>query len=73
MLFNSYKKAGANDMITLRETPLAYQRIKLAPRVLRDVSKVNMKQKIFDDLIDFPICISPTGGFNFHSLLLKFT
>lgn len=56
--------AGAHDEITLKETPLAYQRIKLLPRVLRDVSNINMKQEIFGEMIDFPICISPSGKKN---------
>ena len=34
-----YYRSGANDEITLHENHNAYERIKLKPRVLRDISK----------------------------------
>ena len=36
-------------------------RYRLRPRMLRDVSNVNMKTTIMGNEIDFPIGIAPTG------------
>ena len=40
---------------------LTMYRYRLRPRMLRDVSNVNMKTTIMGNEIDFPIGIAPTG------------
>ena len=56
-----YYASGANDMITLRENRDAFNRLRLLPRVLIDVSKVNTETTILGDKISSPICIAPTA------------
>ncbi len=56
-----YYASGANDMITLRENRAAFSRLRLLPRVLIDVSKINMETTILGDKISSPICIAPTA------------
>jgi hypothetical protein len=40
-----YYRSGANDEITLHENHSAYERIKLKPRVLKDISKRDLKNR----------------------------
>jgi isopentenyl diphosphate isomerase/L-lactate dehydrogenase-like FMN-dependent dehydrogenase len=39
IVIRSYYAAGAADEITLRENELAYRRVKLRPRILRDADR----------------------------------
>ncbi|NXX45555.1 HAOX2 oxidase, partial [Tricholaema leucomelas] len=57
--------AGADDCSTRDENILAYKRIRFRPRVLRDVSMVDIRTKLLGTEISFPIGIAPTG---FHQL-----
>ncbi len=36
-------------------------RLKLRPRLLRDVSIIDMSTTILGEKIDFPICVAPTA------------
>ena len=56
-----YYSSGANDMITLRENRAAFNRLRMRPRVLRDVSNVSMKTTILGDEVSFPILLAPTA------------
>jgi (S)-2-hydroxy-acid oxidase len=56
-----YYHSGANDMITLRENRAAFPRYAIIPRILRDVSTVNIRRKILGNEISCPICIAPTA------------
>jgi len=56
-----YYASGANDMVTLRENRHAYQRLRLRPRVLRDVSEVDISTTILGDKFSSPICVAPTA------------
>lgn len=47
--------------VTVADNSLAFNKYKLRPRVLRDVSKVNTSTLVFDKSIDFPLCIAPAG------------
>ena len=42
-------------------THLNIIRLRLRPRVLRDVSVINTSTTILGDKIDFPICVAPTA------------
>lgn len=53
---------GAADEITLRWNREAYDRLRLRPRVLVDVSKIDTRIKLFGQELPFPILLSPTGG-----------
>jgi len=53
---------GAEDEITLRDNCAAFQRVRLLPRVLNDVSKVELGTEIFGKTANLPLAIAPTGG-----------
>ncbi|KFO97324.1 Hydroxyacid oxidase 2 [Calypte anna] len=57
--------AGADDCNTRDENILAYKRIHFRPRMLRDVSVMDIRTKILGSEISFPVGIAPTG---FHQL-----
>ena len=60
-----YYRSGANDEITLHENHTAYERIKLKPRVLRDISKRDLTTTILGQTASMPILVAPTA---FHCL-----
>ncbi|NXX27400.1 HAOX2 oxidase, partial [Nicator chloris] len=60
-----YFAAGADDCSTRDENILAYKRIRIRPRMLRDVSVMDIRTKILGSEISFPVGIAPTG---FHQL-----
>ncbi|NXC09580.1 HAOX2 oxidase, partial [Orthonyx spaldingii] len=60
-----YFAAGADDCTTRDENILAYKRIHFRPRMLRDVSVMDISTKILGSEISFPVGIAPTG---FHQL-----
>ncbi|KFW61608.1 Hydroxyacid oxidase 2 [Pygoscelis adeliae] len=57
--------AGADDCSTRDENILAYKRIRFRPRMLRDVSVMDIRTKLLGTEISFPVGIAPTG---FHQL-----
>jgi len=56
---------GAADEITLRWNREAYDHIRLKPRILVDVSKLDTRVKLFGEELPFPILLAPTGGQRF--------
>ncbi|CAL5085612.1 unnamed protein product [Urochloa decumbens] len=52
---------GAEDEYTLRENIAAYGRIMLRPRVLVDVSKIDMSTSLLGYNMPSPIIVAPTG------------
>uniref|UniRef100_UPI00398F0C07 2-Hydroxyacid oxidase 2-like n=1 Tax=Pristiophorus japonicus TaxID=55135 RepID=UPI00398F0C07 len=52
---------GADDCESRDKNVLAFKRIQLRPRVLRDVSAVDMRTTIQGTEISFPVGIAPTG------------
>jgi isopentenyl diphosphate isomerase/L-lactate dehydrogenase-like FMN-dependent dehydrogenase len=60
-----YYSSGANDEITLRENHTAYERIKLKPRVLRDISKRDLTTTVLGQTVSMPILVAPTA---FHRM-----
>jgi (S)-2-hydroxy-acid oxidase len=48
-------------MITLRENRDAFARLRLLPRILIDVSKINTETTILGVKVSSPICIAPTA------------
>jgi len=59
---------GAEDELTLRANQQAFQRIRLCPRVLIDVSSVDTQTDIIGKPSKLPIAVAPTGavGFGWH-------
>lgn len=60
-----YYASGANDEITLRENPGAFQRLSLQYRVLRDVSTCSLAASLLGHDLDLPLLLAPTA---FHGL-----
>jgi (S)-mandelate dehydrogenase len=53
---------GAEDEAALRENRAAYERVRLAPRVLRDVSRIDTSCEILGGPAKLPLVIAPTGA-----------
>jgi (S)-mandelate dehydrogenase len=53
---------GAEDEVTLRENRAAFERVRLLPRVLVNVSQVDTKVEVFGKPMNLPLAIAPTGG-----------
>ncbi|HYL76387.1 MAG TPA: alpha-hydroxy acid oxidase [Bryobacteraceae bacterium] len=58
-------QGGAADEITVRWNREAYQHIRLRPRVLVDVSKLDTRVTLFGQQLPFPIILAPTGAQSF--------
>jgi len=53
---------GAEDEVTLRENRAAFARVRLLPKVLVNVSKVDTAVDLFNTKANLPLAIAPTGG-----------
>jgi (S)-mandelate dehydrogenase len=53
---------GAEDEITLRANRASFERIRLAPKVLNDVSHVDPGTEILGAPAGYPIVVAPTGA-----------
>jgi len=53
---------GAEDEVTLRENRAAFERVRLLPKVLVDVSNVDTRTSLFGKDASLPLAIAPTGG-----------
>jgi 4-hydroxymandelate oxidase len=56
-----YVSGGAGDEVTLRDNIQAYDRLRLHPRVLVDVSQLDTRTTILGQPLDFPIVMAPTA------------
>jgi len=56
---------GAGDEVSLRENELAFSRLKLLPRVLRDLPAIETEVTLFGCRLSMPVIVSPTA---FHRL-----
>ncbi|KZF21452.1 putative oxidoreductase [Xylona heveae TC161] len=56
-----FYNSGATGQVTVRENSSAFQKYRLLPRVLKDVSGINTKISLFDREIEFPLSVSPAG------------
>jgi 4-hydroxymandelate oxidase len=56
---------GSADEITLRWNREAFDHIRLKPRILVDVSKLDTRVRLFGLELPFPILLAPTGGQRF--------
>ncbi|KAJ4755329.1 Peroxisomal (S)-2-hydroxy-acid oxidase [Rhynchospora pubera] len=60
MIFDFYN-GGAGDEYTLRENREAYKRIMLRPRILVDVSRIDMSTTLLGYKMQSPIMVAPTA------------
>ncbi|NXI90305.1 HAOX1 oxidase, partial [Psophia crepitans] len=56
-----YYRSGADDQETLAENVAAFSRWKLYPRVLRDVSVMDLSTSVLGQKISMPICVGATA------------
>ena len=56
-----YIDGAAEDEITIERNAAAFRRVELAPRVLRDVSKIDLSTTLLGRPIPAPLALSPTG------------
>jgi isopentenyl diphosphate isomerase/L-lactate dehydrogenase-like FMN-dependent dehydrogenase len=64
MIFD-FIDGGAEDEVTLRANRDAYERLRFAPRVLRNVVKVDTSCEVLGGASKHPIVVAPTGGVGF--------
>ena len=63
-----YVAGGAADEITLRDNREAFDRLRLLPRILVDVSKIDTSVEIFGQRLEAPILLAPVAYHKiFHS------
>jgi len=60
-----YYASGGGDEITVKENHAAYERIKLIPRVLKDISRADLGTTLFGQTVSMPILVAPTA---FHRM-----
>lgn len=56
-----YLSGGAADELSLRWNHEAYERLRIRPRVLVDVSKIDTRVTLFGRELPFPILLAPTA------------
>jgi (S)-mandelate dehydrogenase len=56
---------GAEDELTLRENRAAFERVRLLPRVLVDVSRVDTQAELLGKPAALPLAVAPTGAVGF--------
>ncbi|CAM9336962.1 unnamed protein product [Choristocarpus tenellus] len=56
-----YVASGTDDEQTLLENRLAFKRVFLIPRMMRDVSNVDTRLEIFGQNLSMPVFVSPAG------------
>lgn len=56
-----YYRSGADEQHTLHDNVKAFNRWCLMPRVLRDVSSVDMSLSVLGQKLSFPVCVASTA------------
>jgi (S)-2-hydroxy-acid oxidase len=56
-----YYASGANDQVTLRENRAAFERILLSPKMLVDVSHIDLSTNVLGMSLSAPFMIAPTA------------
>jgi len=54
-----YYSSGARDEVTLRDNLAAFTRVKLRPKMLVDVSKINLTTQVLGESLQLPLLIAP--------------
>ena len=56
-----YIDGGADDETTLRNNTAAFDRYRLIPRVLQDVTHTDLRTRVLGCELDMPLLLAPTG------------
>src|SRR5580698_4270771 len=54
-----YVRSGGGDEINMRENRLGFERLRLAPDVLVDVSRLDTRMNLFGSELESPILLAP--------------
>lgn len=57
-----FYQGGSDDEVTLRENRAAFERIRLRPRVLVDVSQCDIRTSVLGIPVSMPILVAPTAA-----------
>ncbi|XP_071963657.1 2-Hydroxyacid oxidase 1-like [Antedon mediterranea] len=57
----NYFADGCNEQFTLKENREAFKRYRMRPKLLRDVSNIDLSTTILGERISWPVCLSPTA------------
>jgi 4-hydroxymandelate oxidase len=57
----AFAAAGADDEITLADNLTAWRRLRLRPRVLNDITKIDTSVKVLGRKLKTPIMVAPFG------------
>jgi isopentenyl diphosphate isomerase/L-lactate dehydrogenase-like FMN-dependent dehydrogenase len=57
-----YYQGGSDDEVTLRANRTAFERLRLRPRVLVDVSACDLRTSVIDIPVSMPILVAPTAA-----------
>jgi isopentenyl diphosphate isomerase/L-lactate dehydrogenase-like FMN-dependent dehydrogenase len=57
-----FYQGGSDDEVTLRENRAAFERIRLRPRMLVDVSAIDMRTSVLGTPVSMPILVAPTAA-----------
>ena len=63
-----YVRSGGADEITMRENRLSFERFRLSPNIMVDVSKIDTRIKLFGMELEHPILLAPIA---YHRLYHK--
>ncbi|KAG0482720.1 hypothetical protein HPP92_010804 [Vanilla planifolia] len=61
-MYYDFFRGGAEDEYTLRENVMAFQRIKIQPRVLVGATSIDMATSLLGYHLSAPILVAPTSG-----------
>jgi (S)-2-hydroxy-acid oxidase len=59
--WSAYLNEGAMDLVTVKANEAAYNRYRIMPRILRDVSKVDLSSTMFGSKVAMPFGFSPAA------------
>src|SRR5215470_4544570 len=57
-----YYQGGSDDEVSLRANRVAFEHLRLRPRVLVDVSTCDMRTSVLGIPVSMPILVAPTAG-----------
>ena len=58
-MVQAYYAGGANDEVSLAEAPRSWERLRLVPRVLVDVSSLDLSTTVLAQRVEFPVMTAP--------------
>ena len=58
-IVQAYYAGGANDEVSLAEAPRSWERLRLVPRVLVDVSSLDLSTTVLAQRVEFPVMTAP--------------